>query len=87
MADCSETIEQLQAFLDKELPSERVTPIIEHLKTCSDCQGAYEFHADLARVISIKAQRDEVTPEFLRKLRECLDIDWSDDDDQSRAAG
>jgi anti-sigma factor (TIGR02949 family) len=79
MADCNETIEQLEEFLDQELPTERVDAIVDHLKSCSDCQGAYEFHADLHRVISVKAQRDEVTPEFLGRLRECLNVEWSDD--------
>lgn len=87
MADCKETIDQLEQFLDEELPGDRVTAIIDHLKSCADCQGAYEFHADLNRVISVKAQRDEVTPEFLGRLRECLDVEWAGGGELPGAAG
>lgn len=87
MADCKETIEQLETYLDEELPGERVAAIVDHLKSCSDCQGAYEFHAELTRVISVKAQRDEVSPEFLGRLRGCLDIDLLGDNGRTGSAG
>ena len=47
MADCRETLEELERYLDSELPSERVAQIVDHLKGCTDCQGAYEFHYEL----------------------------------------
>lgn len=75
MSDCKETIDELERFLDKELPSDKVAAIIEHLKTCGDCQGAYEFHSELQRIISVKATRDEISPQFLGRLRDCLGID------------
>lgn len=78
MADCNDTIDELERFLDKELPNHRVTEIIEHLRMCTDCQGAYEFHAELHRIVSIKATRDEISPEFLDKLRGCLRIEPGD---------
>lgn len=87
MADCNETIEELERYLDQELPARRVEDIVGHLKSCTDCQGAYEFHADLQRVITIKAQRDELSPGFLDKLRNCLDIDWSADDPSTTHQG
>ena len=87
MADCNETIEELERYLDQELPSSRVEEIVGHLKGCPDCQGAYEFHADLHRVINIKAQRDEISPDFLDKLRTCLDIEWPEDEPSGRTQG
>lgn len=75
MADCKDTIEELERFLDRELPSDKAGAIMAHLRTCTDCQGAYEFHSELHRIIAVKAARDEVTPEFLEKLRGCLGID------------
>lgn len=75
MADCNDTIDELERFLDKELPEDRVDQIVGHLRICTDCQGAYEFHSELQRIIAVKAARDEVTPEFLDKLRNCLGVD------------
>lgn len=80
MADCNETIEELERYLDQELPARRVEEIVVHLKSCTDCQGAYEFHADLHRVITVKAQRDELSPGFLDKLRDCLSVEWPGDE-------
>lgn len=75
MADCNETLKELERFLDSELPAERVSEIIGHLKGCTDCQGAYEFHAELRTTIRIKALRDELPDGFLDRLANCLGDD------------
>lgn len=73
MADCNETIKELQVFLDGELPPGRADDIVSHLKTCSDCQGAYELHDELRRVVRVKTLREEMDPGFMSRLRECFD--------------
>lgn len=72
MDDCAETLEELHRFLDKELPAATVTDIMEHLATCSDCQPTFEFHAELKRIISEKAQRDEMPPGLLDRVMACF---------------
>lgn len=72
MADCQETLKELERFLDSELPQERAQPILAHLKICSDCQGAYEFHAELRTVIRTKALKDELPDGFLDRLQSCF---------------
>ena len=75
MADCKETLRELETFLDSELPENRVAEIIGHLKSCTDCQGAYEFHADLRTVIKTKAQNDDLPEGFLDRLANCFGDD------------
>ena len=75
MADCQETLNELERYLDSELSDTRVAEIIGHLKSCTDCQGAYEFHADLRTVIKTKAQNEELPDGFLDRLRDCLGDD------------
>ena len=47
MADCEATLRELFVFLDGELTSEEQDDIVAHLNTCTDCQGAFEFHLEL----------------------------------------
>jgi len=75
MADCNETLAELHRYLDSELSPGRADEIVAHLKTCTDCQGAFEFHADLQRVIRVKSQGDVITPQFLSNLRGCFGSD------------
>lgn len=72
MADCRETLAELEKFLDQELGSERTEEILGHLKGCTDCQGAYEFHHELRTTIRSQAQNDELPEGFLEKLMECF---------------
>lgn len=72
MADCTETLKELETFLDSELPDERVTEIMSHLTGCIDCQGAYEFHAELKEIIRFKAKSDELPDGFLDRLANCF---------------
>lgn len=75
MADCRDTLEELERFLDRELPADKVAAVISHLGGCVDCQGAFEFHAELSRIISVHAQADDLDPGFAARLRDCLRID------------
>ena len=75
MANCQETLNEMYAYLDAELATERATEIIDHLKTCTDCQSAYEFHAEFKSIIRVKAQNDELSAGFLDRLRECFGDD------------
>lgn len=72
MADCQETLNELHRYLDEELSADRVQEILGHLKSCTDCQEAFEFHAVLRQTIREKAQRDEISDGFLDRLKDCF---------------
>ena len=58
MADCKETLEELDAFLDEELPGVVRDQIHVHLDGCVDCLQAFEFHAELKAAIRRKCSND-----------------------------
>lgn len=72
MGDCQETLQELERFLDSELPPERSGQILAHLKVCTDCQGAFEFHAELRIAIREKATKDDLPDGFLERLKSCF---------------
>ena len=64
MADCKQTLRELDAFLDDELSPTTREQIHNHLDGCVDCLQAFDFQAELKQVIAYKC-RDEV-PETLK---------------------
>ena len=79
MADCQETLNELNRYLDAELSEDRVRDIVDHLKKCTDCQEAFEFHSVLRDTIRAKAQRDEIPDDFIERLKGCFGDDIIDD--------
>lgn len=63
--DCDETIRRLYQYLDGELTDARREEIRRHLDLCGPCVGAYDFEADLHRLIADRCQ-DRV-PDALRE--------------------
>jgi mycothiol system anti-sigma-R factor len=76
MADCNETLRELEAFLDGELSDDGRHAIHAHLDGCMDCLQAFDFHAELRTVIAEKCRNDEMPPTLLSKLRSCFDEDF-----------
>jgi mycothiol system anti-sigma-R factor len=72
MSDCDETLEELHRFLDRELSPELADNIMGHLSQCTDCQQAYEFHAELRTVIARKARNDEMPDGLMDKIKACF---------------
>ncbi len=62
--DCSAALAELERYLDHELDSTSVTRIEAHLKGCSPCLEAFDFQAELRRVVA-RGCREQV-PDGLR---------------------
>lgn len=87
MADCNDTLRELDAFLDSELSEETRIAIHAHLDGCPDCLQAFDFHAELKIVVSQKCRNDEMPPGLLAKLAQCFgppDDESLDDADDAR---
>jgi anti-sigma factor (TIGR02949 family) len=56
--DCDDAIGQLYLYLDGELGTDVVARVEDHLQRCSPCLEAYDFEAELRRVISAKCSED-----------------------------
>jgi mycothiol system anti-sigma-R factor len=61
---CEEALHELYHFLDGELTDERRVLIEVHLDGCTTCLGAFDFEADLRRVVAERCR--DVVPESLR---------------------
>lgn len=72
MADCNETLRELDAFLDDELSNETHVAIHAHLSGCPDCLQAFDFHAELKMVIAHKCRNDEMPPGLMDKIANCF---------------
>jgi mycothiol system anti-sigma-R factor len=79
MADCKQTLKELDAFLDGELSAEVKSQIHQHIDGCVDCLQAFEFHAELKTVIRRKCSNDEMPPGLLAKIEMCFDEDFDGD--------
>jgi mycothiol system anti-sigma-R factor len=75
MADCNETLRELHAFLDDELPAETRAHIHVHLGDCVDCLQAFDFHAELKMAIRRKCTTDEMPEGLLARIETCFDFD------------
>ncbi len=79
MADCNDTLRELETFLDDELGDHTRAAIQAHLGDCLDCLQVFDFHAELRTVISAKCQNDEIPPDLLSKLELCFGEDFDGD--------
>jgi anti-sigma factor (TIGR02949 family) len=79
MANCKETIRELDAFLDGELPEDVREHIHEHLNDCMDCLSAFDFQAELKQAIRRKCSTDELPPGLLDRIEMCFNEDLDDD--------
>jgi mycothiol system anti-sigma-R factor len=73
-ADCSEAIEALYTFLDGELTDTRRIEIRHHLDDCSPCLEAFDFEAELRRVVARGCREqapDSLRAKVLDALRAC----------------
>jgi mycothiol system anti-sigma-R factor len=80
MADCNETLRELEAFLDSELSEETHHAIRSHLEQCPDCLQAFDFHAELKIVVAQKCRADEMPAGLLAKIEQCFGLDDTETD-------
>ncbi len=79
MADCKQTIRELDAFLDDELSAELRGHIHEHLDGCMDCLQAFDFQAELKLAIRRKCSSDEMPDGLLGRIEMCFNEDFDGD--------
>ena len=75
---CSDTLRELQTYLDGELTESIKGIVDEHLLECADCMQAFDFHAELKLVIATKCKTDALPPSLLAKIEDCFGIDADD---------
>lgn len=63
--DCRETVHRLYHYLDGELTELKRDQIVRHLDDCSPCLRAFDFEAELRKVVAMRC-KDHV-PDHLRE--------------------
>ena len=79
MSDCTETLRELEPFLDGELAEEVRHHVHHHLDACPDCQQAFEFHLELKQAIRRKCNEDALPDSLISRLEVCLTEDFDGD--------
>ena len=79
MADCKQTIRELDAFLDDELSDVVRGHIHQHLDGCLDCLQAFDFQAELKLAIRRKCSNDEMPEGLLARIEMCFNEDFDGD--------
>ena len=62
---CREAMAKLYSFLDGDLTEQRREAVQHHLDECSPCVKAYDFDADLKKVLAARCQ--DSVPESLKE--------------------
>ena len=70
--ECDEAISELYRYLDGELDADKVAHIEHHLRECSPCLEAYDFEAELRKMIAEKSA-EQMPAELRRQIIDVLD--------------
>jgi len=65
--NCDDALSELYGYLDGELNDVVVAKVEAHLQHCSPCLEAFDFEAELRRVVSTKC-RDKMPDEMRDKI-------------------
>ena len=82
--NCDDALSELYGYLDGELNDVVVAKVEAHLQHCSPCLEAFDFEAELRRVVSTKC-RDKMPDEMRAKIFAV--IERLEAGDQSTPAG
>jgi anti-sigma factor (TIGR02949 family) len=69
---CEETFRRLEDYLDRELTSDEMQLVREHLEVCALCAGEYAFEASVLTQVRAKLQRIAVPADVLAKIWRAL---------------
>ncbi len=70
---CDEVLAELEAFVDGELPAEKVGAFVDHLNECPPCLHRADFQAKLKDIFRKKCQRSAAPPEtFVLRVRQTI---------------
>lgn len=72
MADCRETLEELQLFLDGELPEGQREHVLDHLHECLECYQAFDFQFELRQIIATKCAEEQLPVGLLDRIKRTL---------------
>lgn len=70
--NCHEAVARLDDYLDRELSSEEMTLVREHLEICAHCAEAFAFEQTVLDDLRNKIRRIDVPQTLVDKVRAVL---------------
>lgn len=64
--DCVETVARLHLYIDRELSTEEITIVQQHLASCPSCECRFHFDMSIKRLIHERCAFERA-PEHLRE--------------------
>ena len=70
--NCTDCIEKLGSYLDRELNEAEVAEVTRHMDDCPPCKDLYEFQAGVKRLVKICCDRGQAPAHLRDKLNQIL---------------
>jgi mycothiol system anti-sigma-R factor len=69
MVTCTECVEKLQPYLDRELSDDELVAVEQHLEACGHCADAFQFVGSVLRVVGRSCRSTVATEELKARVR------------------
>lgn len=69
---CSDCVQKLSPYLDRELSDAEVERVRIHLQECSPCEQLYQLQAGVKRVVKVCCDQGSAPPQLREKLLQIL---------------
>lgn len=69
---CEQVFARLDDYVDRELSSEEMRLIQEHLDTCAACAGEHRFESTVISEVRQRLQRIDIPPGLIARISEQL---------------
>jgi len=70
--NCSQCVERLGDFLDRELSGEEVALVESHLERCGDCAREFRFEGAVVDGLKATLRRVKAPPSLMERIRALL---------------
>lgn len=69
MGTCSQTVEHLYGYLDRELSEQEQREVQVHLDRCPPCRDLFRFEANVLSLIGQRCRQTSAPPELKDRVR------------------
>jgi mycothiol system anti-sigma-R factor len=69
MVTCTECVEKLQPYLDRELSDDELIAVEQHLEECGHCADGFQFVGSVLRVVGRSCRSTVATEELKARVR------------------
>jgi anti-sigma factor (TIGR02949 family) len=71
--NCKQCVDRLGDFVDRELSTEELAAVEQHLEQCFGCSREFRFEGAVLESIKVTLRRVQAPPSLLEKIRRGLE--------------